>query len=124
MAASDHLSDVQFTSRTRKDSKGIRATTISARRGDRTLGYAKVTDGGSFLDTVYVRPEARGSGLGHSLVSKVTDKFGSRTLRLHASAFGGDGPDTSALMSFYGKHGFEAEGGGDTYMSRRPTARE
>ena len=119
MAAKDHLSGIQFKT-TKGKSKGISHTTIRAYQGDRNVGYAKMTEGGRFLDSLEVRPEARGSGIGHALMDQVTGQFGDSTLRLHASPFGkGDHPDRDALQKFYGQHGFEPESA-DGYMIRRP----
>lgn len=103
----------------RKSKNGQRSTTIRAYNEGRNVGYAKMTDNDTFLDSLEVRPDARGGGLGHALMGQVIDRFGDRSIRLKASPFGKDGPDAEQLQKFYGKHGFEPEAEGG-YMVRRP----
>lgn len=122
MSAEENLNEVQFKVRKGKR-QGVSHTTISARQGDRELGYARLTDHASFLDTLEVRPGARGQGLGHALMDQVTQRFGGNTLRLHAAPFGkSDGPDQQGLMKLYGAHGFEPDTN-DGHMIRRPPAK-
>ena len=123
MTAHDNLSDVQFTARTVRGK-----TRISARQDGVEAGFAKVSAGalGSpSLDVLHVRPDARGQGLGHQLVERVTQQFGKdKSIQVEALPFkkrqqDPAGPSRESLRGFYAKHGFQSEGDSDS-MIRHP----
>lgn len=124
MTASDHLG-LQFKVANGRQGS-TRHTTVSAHLDGAKVGSARMTNGGTELDSLHVLPAARGQGIGHALMGEVTQRFGDRPLRLKAQPFTqgkGDkgGPDRSGLQRLYAAHGFEPDSSmGDGYMIRRP----
>jgi GNAT superfamily N-acetyltransferase len=124
MAANDHLG-LQFKVANGRQGS-TRHTTVSAHLDGQKVGAARMTNGGTELDSLHVAPSVRGQGVGHALMNEVTTRFGGNTLRLHASPFtqgNGDpgGPDQSGLQRLYSAHGFEPDTSmGEGYMIRRP----
>lgn len=84
---------------------------------DNNVGYAAAEEKPShvFIDSIYVRPGARGHGIASKLLDNVTSHFPGRELRLKPNPFENDrwrepddAPDEDVLREFYRSRGFRA----------------
>jgi GNAT superfamily N-acetyltransferase len=120
-----HRPELEFRTRPGKR-QGISHVMISAHGEDGgQLGHVRMTNQGRTLDDLYVKPGARGRGIGHALVGEAVRQFGHNTISLHASPFrqgkaDKGGLDKDSLQALYAAHGFEQDPGrAEGYMSRR-----